>query len=62
MTKLPQDQIPTMDPIHEEAGRWYFWDETWANRHGPFPDRAAASSALHAYCEYLDKPNETGDV
>jgi hypothetical protein len=41
------------DPIHEENGQWYFWDETWANRLGPYPDRATAAGKLDAYIKQL---------
>lgn len=37
------------DPIHEEAGEWYFWHETWADRSGPFETRAGAQRALDWY-------------
>lgn len=37
----------------EDAG-WYFWDETWANYHGPFATREECSESLDRYCkEYL---------
>jgi len=42
------------DPVHEENGEWYFWNETWADRHGPFENEEAARKALAKYCEYLD--------
>lgn len=42
------------DPVHRaEDGLWYFWDETWANRDGPFSDEAAAREALAKYVEWL---------
>lgn len=43
------------DPVHEGAnGQWYFWDETWANRHGPYPTRREAEDMLHCYCRFLE--------
>ena len=40
-----------MDPIHEENGAWYFWEETWAHRQGPFEARIVAEMAFAEYCE-----------
>lgn len=39
------------DPVHcdEETGQWYFWEETWAHRQGPFGNEAAARFALKSY-------------
>lgn len=42
------------DPIHEEDGKWYFWDETWADRYGPYDTEEIARETLKRYCiEYL---------
>ncbi len=38
------------DPIHEENGLWYFWDETWCFREGPYPNEAVARANLRRYC------------
>lgn len=48
-------EFTPLDPIHEENGQWYFWDEVWCDRLGPYPDRATATSELKRYCEFLDK-------
>ena len=37
-------------PIHEENGKWYFWDETWANKCGPYDSEEDAQIALDKYC------------
>lgn len=45
------------DPVfHDEDinGMWWFWDETWANRHGPFETEDDARRALDAYVYYLE--------
>lgn len=42
------------DPVHEEAGQWYFWDETWADKQGPFKTEGEARKALRDYCLMLD--------
>jgi hypothetical protein len=42
------------DPLHMHGGKWWFWDETWADRHGPYPSRPVAKAALIAYCKELN--------
>lgn len=37
------------DPIFEEDGKWYFWDEVWANAMGPFDSREEAVRELDRY-------------
>lgn len=37
-----------LDLATDETG-WYFWDESWASRHGPFSSRSAAVAMLHEY-------------
>lgn len=41
------------DPIFqdEDDKRWYFWDETWAFKYGPFCCRKAAEDQLQEYVE-----------
>lgn len=38
-----------VDPVHEEDGRWYFYEETWADRQGPFDSREEAAEACERY-------------
>jgi hypothetical protein len=35
-------------------GKWFFWDETGANDHGPFETKEQAINELNKYCEWLD--------
>lgn len=42
------------DPLHEDGGKWYFWEETWADRQGPFETREIALESLRIYCDWLD--------
>ncbi len=42
------------DPVHEENGVWYFYDETWGDRLGPYPTEALAREELRRYGIYLD--------
>ena len=39
--------------LHEEHGKWYFWEETWAHRQGPFNTESDAELALYEYCKQL---------
>jgi hypothetical protein len=49
------------DPVHEEEGKWYHWDETWADRHGPFDTEEKAREALEKYAHFLEHgPEEEG--
>jgi NTP pyrophosphatase (non-canonical NTP hydrolase) len=48
------EQSSGTDPVHQEGDAWYFWDETWADRNGPFPNEATARAELKRYCEYLN--------
>ena len=41
------------DPIHQEEGKWYFWDETEADRQGPFKSKSDAREALTDYSKYI---------
>lgn len=42
------------DPIHQDPdGKWYFYDETWAYRYGPFESEEKARAELGLYAEFL---------
>lgn len=45
----PTPRVEPQDPIHEHDGKWWFWDEVWANRVGPYNSRQEASEALDKY-------------
>jgi len=47
------------DPVHQDSdGLWYFWEENWALRHGPFDTEDQARLALTKYCrEQLGEPD-----
>jgi len=48
-----------MDPIHFYEGKWWFWDETWSDRVGPYDTEAEAKQKIKEYTEnYLDKPKK----
>ena len=44
-----------VSPVHKDSedGKWYFWDETWADRIGPFDSYKEASDACTKYGEEL---------
>ena len=37
--------------IHQHNGKWYFFDETWTNRVGPYTTKEDAKVALKNYVE-----------
>jgi hypothetical protein len=43
-----------VDPVHKDGDAWYFWDETWADRLGPFPDEQTARAQMKAYVAHLN--------
>ncbi len=52
--------IAAVNPIHcvpapegDLLPGWYFWDETWCNRHGPFATREETEAAMKAYADSL---------
>jgi len=49
--------LVSSNPTHEETDGWYFWDETWAYRHGPFKSKKECEIKLTKYANWLD----TGD-
>lgn len=48
---------PHRNPVHKHEGQWYFWDEVWASRKGPYPTAEEAQTALTNYCLQLNKEN-----
>ena len=40
--------------IHQDADGWWFWDETWSDRHGPFLTEQVAHEKFDAYCAELN--------
>lgn len=39
------------DPIHQDAEGWWFWDEMWTERYGPFTTEMEAGLACVKYAE-----------
>jgi len=47
------------NPVHEENGKWYFWDETEGSRCGPFNSEEIAEKELSQYCATFLAPKDT---
>ena len=43
------------DPVHQDWSGWWFWDETWADRTGPFLFEADCREAMRFYVISLDR-------
>jgi len=43
--------MPIQIPVHKDSGKWYFWEETWAERQGPFDTEKEAIDACNKYCK-----------
>ena len=43
------------NPIHQYNGKWWFWDELFLYRFGPYDNRDDAAKMWFTYCKYLDK-------
>jgi hypothetical protein len=39
-----------MEVIFEEDGKFYFWDEAYLERYGPYPTREIADGMCIKYC------------
>lgn len=39
------------NPVRFEDGMWWFWDEVWAYRYGPFETEKEATDACIEYCK-----------
>jgi hypothetical protein len=47
--------------IHKEADGWYFWDETWAHRLGPFTSEKKCEIKLTKYAHWLSTGEYEGN-
>ncbi len=39
------------DRVHKYKRKFYFWDEVWSDRHGPYSTKRKARIALARYCK-----------
>ena len=44
-----------MNPMHKYEGKWYFWDETWSDRLGPFNSEKVAKRYIYYYSRELNR-------
>lgn len=44
-----------MDPVQQDVtdGKWYFWNEVWADRHGPFDTEELCREGIRLYCAFF---------
>lgn len=38
--------------FQDEDGKWWFWNETWSDKYGPYDSKNAVAKALYTYCIY----------
>lgn len=41
------------DPVHKTGRRWWYWDEAWGTRRGPFKTQHEARRAHDRYMRSL---------
>jgi len=51
--------MKSADPVHFENGQWYFWDESWTSKQGPFPNEHVARKELERYAQWLNTGRTT---
>lgn len=44
-----------MEPVFQEDGQWFFYDETWAYTHGPYESEEKAREVFEKYVKWLDE-------
>lgn len=47
------------DPVFQMDGLWFFWDETWAHKYGPFRTEQEARKQLGDYYDNVLDGNMT---
>ena len=47
---LERDENGHLNPVEKIDDKFYFWDETWANKYGPYENAVEANKALLEYC------------
>lgn len=47
-----EERTMSTDPIFAEDGSWFYWDETWTNKFGPFRSESLARASLKLYVEF----------
>lgn len=44
-----------INPVHEKNKKWYFWNETWSDAHGPYLTEAIADEQCSLYGQSLNR-------
>lgn len=47
----PEADVPSSDPVHFHEDKWWFWDEVWVDRMGPFETEEEARKEIVRYCK-----------
>lgn len=45
--------LDAIEVTHQHEGKWWFWNETWSDRYGPYESKEEASKALFEYAKNL---------
>lgn len=45
--------VDCKNPVHEHKGKWWFWNEIWGERIGPYTAQALADEACRKYAKEL---------
>ena len=53
MAKEFKDLQPP-DPVFQNFEGWWFWNEVWVDRYGPFETEEECRLELEKYCKALD--------
>jgi hypothetical protein len=52
--KMAEAEHKASNPVHRDPdGKWYFYDETWADRLGPFDSEEEANAACAKYAHEI---------
>lgn len=52
LARLKND-LENADPVHQDEEGFWFWDETWVDRYGPYETEAVARDRLSEYVCYM---------
>lgn len=58
-----QESATVRDPVHMDPdGSWWFYNETWDGRYGPYPTPDEARTQLQSYIEWLNEKRPVPDT
>jgi len=55
ISESPMSKNKGKNPIHQYEGKWWFWDECWSYREGPWTTKEDAERALSIYAQMLEE-------